>query len=57
MKYKAFHKLSYGLYIITTRLNNENAGYIGNTVFQVTSSPSQIVKAMIFVEGNSLFIT
>lgn len=42
MKYKAFHKLSYGLYIITTRVNEENAGYIGNTVFQVTSDPSQI---------------
>jgi flavin reductase (DIM6/NTAB) family NADH-FMN oxidoreductase RutF/rubredoxin len=42
MKYKAFHKLSYGLYIITTTLNNEKAGYIGNTVFQVTSEPSQI---------------
>lgn len=42
MKYKAFHKMSYGLYIITTRLNEENAGYIGNTVFQVTSNPSQI---------------
>lgn len=42
MKYKAFHKMSYGLYIITTRVNNENAGYIGNTVFQVTSEPSQI---------------
>jgi flavin reductase (DIM6/NTAB) family NADH-FMN oxidoreductase RutF/rubredoxin len=42
MKYKAFHKLSYGLYIITTRVNDENAGYIGNTVFQVTSEPSQI---------------
>ena len=42
MKYKAFHKMSYGLYIITTRLNENNAGYIGNTVFQVTSDPSQI---------------
>jgi flavin reductase (DIM6/NTAB) family NADH-FMN oxidoreductase RutF/rubredoxin len=42
MKYKAFHKLSYGLYVITTRVNNKNAGYIGNTVFQVTSEPSQI---------------
>lgn len=42
MKYKAFHKLSYGLYIITTRVNDENAGYVGNTVFQVTSEPSQI---------------
>ncbi|RIH63549.1 High molecular weight rubredoxin [Mariniphaga sediminis] len=42
MKYKAFHKLSYGLYIISTRFNGQNAGYIGNTVFQVTSEPAQI---------------
>ncbi|MBN1985004.1 MAG: rubredoxin [Prolixibacteraceae bacterium] len=42
MKYKAFHKLSYGLYIIATELAGKKYGYIGNTAFQVTSSPSQI---------------
>lgn len=42
MKYKAFHKLSYGLYIIATELNGVKFGYIGNTAFQVTSEPSQI---------------
>ena len=42
MKYKALHKLSYGLYIISTVHNNKFYGYIGNTVFQVTSSPPQI---------------
>ena len=42
MKYKAFHKLSYGLYIITTELDGKKAGYIGNTAFQVTSEPPQI---------------
>jgi len=42
MKYKAFHKLSYGLYIIATELKGEKFGYIGNTAFQVTSEPSQI---------------
>ena len=42
MKYKAFHKLSYGLYIIATELDGKKYGYIGNTVFQVTSEPSQI---------------
>ncbi|HDR50331.1 MAG TPA: High molecular weight rubredoxin [Mariniphaga anaerophila] len=42
MKYKAFHKLSYGLYIIATRFNGENAGYVGNTAFQVTSDPPKI---------------
>ena len=42
MKYKAFHKLSYGLYIIATELNGKKFGYIGNTAFQVTSEPALI---------------
>ncbi len=42
MKYKALHNLSYGLYIISTAYNEKLYGYIGNTVFQVTSSPPQI---------------
>lgn len=42
MKYSAFHKLSYGLYIIASVFEGKKAGYIGNTAFQVTSSPSQI---------------
>jgi flavin reductase (DIM6/NTAB) family NADH-FMN oxidoreductase RutF/rubredoxin len=42
MKYNAFHKLSYGLYIIATELQGTKYGYIGNTAFQVTSEPSQI---------------
>lgn len=43
MKYKAFHKLSYGLYIIATELDGRKFGYIGNTAFQVTSEPAQVV--------------
>ena len=42
MKYKAFHKLSYGLYIIATELDGKKFGYIGNTAFQVTSEPAQV---------------
>lgn len=42
MKYKAFHKLSYGLYLIATEFGGKKYGYIGNTAFQVTSSPAQI---------------
>lgn len=42
MKFKAFHRLSYGLYIIATEFDGKKYGYIGNTAFQVTSSPSQI---------------
>jgi len=42
MRYKAFHKLSYGLYIIASEFEGKKAGYIGNTAFQITSSPAQI---------------
>ncbi len=42
MKYRSFHKLSYGLYIIATEHEGIKAGYVGNTAFQVTSEPPQI---------------
>ncbi|MBN2774803.1 MAG: flavin reductase, partial [Prolixibacteraceae bacterium] len=42
MNYKAFHKLSYGLYIIASEYEGIKSGYIGNTVFQVTSEPPRI---------------
>lgn len=42
MEYKAFHKLSYGLYIVSSIYEGKLFGYIGNTVFQVTSKPAQI---------------
>lgn len=42
MKHKAFHKLSYGLYIVASEFEGQKAGYIGNTVFQVTSDPPQL---------------
>jgi flavin reductase (DIM6/NTAB) family NADH-FMN oxidoreductase RutF/rubredoxin len=42
MDHKAFTKISYGLYIVATAFEGEKAGYIANTVFQVTASPPQI---------------
>ncbi len=42
INYNAFHKLSYGLYIICSEFEGTKAGYAGNTAFQVTSSPSTI---------------
>ena len=42
MNYRAFHKLSYGLYIIATEFEGIKAGYIGNTAFQITSRPSKV---------------
>jgi flavin reductase (DIM6/NTAB) family NADH-FMN oxidoreductase RutF/rubredoxin len=42
MKLKAFHKLSYGVYIIASQYQGKKVGYIANTAFQVTSQPEQI---------------
>ena len=42
MKLKAFHKLSYGMYLIASEYKGKKAGYIANTTFQVTSEPEQL---------------
>jgi flavin reductase (DIM6/NTAB) family NADH-FMN oxidoreductase RutF/rubredoxin len=42
MKLKAFHKISYGLYLVASEYQGKKAGYIANTTFQVTSEPPQI---------------
>lgn len=42
MNYSAFHKLSYGLYIIATESEGEKVGYVANTAFQITANPSKI---------------
>jgi flavin reductase (DIM6/NTAB) family NADH-FMN oxidoreductase RutF/rubredoxin len=42
MKLKAFHKLSYGLYLIASEYQGKKAGYIANTTFQITSEPEQL---------------
>ena len=42
MNYSAFHKLSYGLYIISTELDGEKVGYVANTAFQITAEPSKL---------------
>lgn len=42
MKYKAFHKMSYGMYLVATELNGKKTGYVANTAFQVTNSPEQV---------------
>lgn len=38
---KAFRSLSYGVYIVTAKSDNEAAGCVVNTFAQVTSSPAQ----------------
>ncbi|HEY3369532.1 MAG TPA: flavin reductase [Prolixibacteraceae bacterium] len=42
MKLKAFHKLSYGMYLIASQYKGKKFGYIANTTFQVTSEPEQL---------------
>jgi flavin reductase (DIM6/NTAB) family NADH-FMN oxidoreductase RutF/rubredoxin len=42
MKLKAFHKLSYGMYLVASEYQEKKAGYIANTTFQVTSDPAQL---------------
>lgn len=38
--FTAFHKLSYGLYLICSEFEGKKSGYAGNTGFQVTACPS-----------------
>jgi len=42
MNYSAFHRLTYGLYVIATEYEGEKVGYIANTAFQITAEPSKI---------------
>jgi len=46
MNTKALHKLSYGLYVVTSRSGERQSGQIANTVIQVTSEPPQIAVAL-----------
>lgn len=38
---EAFHKISYGLYLVSTENKGKLNGYIANTVFQLTSEPAR----------------
>ncbi len=42
MDIKAFFKLSYGLYVISSKYGDKLNGYVANTAFQVTAEPPQI---------------
>lgn len=46
MNQKAFFKLSYGLYIISTHVDGVDAGCVANTLHQVTSSPAQLAVTL-----------
>ena len=42
MDKKALHKISYGLYIVSTGMGDQLNGQVANTVFQITSEPPAI---------------
>lgn len=42
MDTKAFFKLSYGLYVVTSKHGDQESGCVINTMTQVTSEPSQV---------------
>ena len=46
MNLKALHKLSYGLYVVTSRKGDKFNGQIANTVFQITSEPPTIAVSI-----------
>jgi len=43
---KALHKLSYGLYVVTSRKGDRLNGQIANTVFQITSEPPTVAVSI-----------
>lgn len=43
---KAFHKISYGLYVISSKRGKKFNGQIANTVFQITSEPPTIAVSI-----------
>lgn len=42
MNIKTLHKVSYGIYIVSSKSGNKLNGQIVNTVFQITAEPPQI---------------
>jgi len=43
---KALHKISYGLYVVTSGKENKCNGQIANTLFQITSQPETIAVSI-----------
>ncbi len=46
MDKKAFYKISYGLYVITSANNGKMGGQIANSLIQVTSSPPAVIVCL-----------
>ncbi len=43
---KAFYKISYGMYIVASKMGDEYNGQIANTVFQVSSDPPTLAVSI-----------
>ena len=43
---ETFKKISYGLFVVTTKANTKYTGCIVNTVMQLTTSPNMISVAI-----------
>lgn len=41
MNVEAFFKITYGLFVVSTKSDNKLYGYVSNTVFQVTAEPAR----------------
>lgn len=46
MDSKALHKISYGLYVITSKKGDRFNGQIANTVFQISNEPPTIAVSI-----------
>ena len=46
MDKKAMYKLSYGLFVLTTKVGDKHNGCITNTAIQVTTDPNRIAFAV-----------
>lgn len=46
MNLKTFHKISYGMYVISSKNGDKFNGQIANTVFQITSEPPSIAVSI-----------
>ena len=46
MNPKTLHKISYGLYVVSSKKNNKINGQIANTVFQITSEPPTVAVSI-----------
>jgi len=62
MDLKALRKISYGLYVVSSRSGDRLNGQIANTVFQITSEPPTIAVSINksnlthqFIRGSRVF--